>query len=313
MPSAIGACSWISALGFALLTASIASVHAQASRPGPDTRIAEATRALAAGDADRAFQLGTAYLKDHPADPRVRILLARIHLDRDELDAAYLQLGPALRAHPQNVDVLYYLGLVSGQLAADQFERLTERAPGSARVHQLVAESLEAQDRRAEAEREYEAALAAKPDLVDALLGLAKLKRIRLDCDGAIALYTKAEAVRPTFDGAFGLATCLLRQQDNDAALTRFEQAVERDPKAAVAWVGLGSTMLEAGRSSDAIVRLRRAIELEPGMADAYYILGRAYRVAGDAARSKEAFETAERLRVDPAHRPERPGVPEQR
>ena len=43
-------------------------------------------------------------------------------------------------------------------------------APVSARGHQLQAESLEAQERRRDAEAEYEAALGAKPDLFDALL-----------------------------------------------------------------------------------------------------------------------------------------------
>ena len=80
-----------------------------------------------------------------------------------------------------------------------------------------MAESLEAQDRRQAAETEYEAALAPRPDLLEALLGLAKLKRIRLACDEAIALYkNRAEAsVRPTFEGAYGLGMCeSVRQND---------------------------------------------------------------------------------------------------
>jgi tetratricopeptide (TPR) repeat protein len=263
-----------------------------------DTGLAEATRALNAGDTTRAFDLATAYLKRHPGATSARVLLARIHLGRDELDAAYLQLERALRANPRDVDALYYFGLVTSQLAAQRFDALVERAPDSARAKQLLAESLEAQDRRTEAEAAWEAALAANPKLLDALLGLAKLKRIRLDCDGAIALYARAEAVAPTFEAAYGLGSCYLRQQQLDAALPQFERAMARDPRDAVARVGFASTLLGLDRTSDAIVALERAIELEPAMSEAWYLLGRAQQASGNRAAAQEAFARAEQLRT---------------
>jgi tetratricopeptide (TPR) repeat protein len=306
MPAAIGARSWGIAVRVAVVCASIAGVAAvmvpvaaaQASGPRaePDSRRAEAMRALAAGDTARALDLGTAYLEQHPGDAEAHVLLARVHIDRDELDAAYVRLARVLRAHPRHVDALYYLGLVTAQLAAEQFERVVEGAPASARAHQLLAETLEAQERRPEAEREYEAALAAKPDLVDALLALAKLKRIRLDCEGAIALYTKAEALRPSFDGAYGIGSCAMRQADHATALAQFERAVARDPRAAIARVGLGSALLGVGRTADAIASLERAVVLEPKMGEAFYILGRAYQAAGDRTRAEAAFAKADQV-----------------
>jgi superkiller protein 3 len=272
---------------------------AQTSSPKarPDGRLTQAERALAAGDTSRASELATAYLKEHPNDPAARILIVRAHLDRDELEPAFVQLERALRTNPGHVDVLYYLGVVTAQLAAVRFERLVEQSPTSARAHQLLAESLEAQQRRAEAEQEYEAALAARPDLLDALLGLAKLKRIRLDCDGAVALYARAEAIRASFDGAYGLGSCALRQGDEAAALAHFDRAIELDPKAAVAHVGRASALLGSGRTADAIASLERAVTLEPAMGEAYYLLGRAYQAAGERARSQAAFAKAEQLR----------------
>ena len=44
-----------------------------------------------------------------------------MHLERDELDAAYDVASRAARAHPRDVNVLYYLGLVTRRLAADEF------------------------------------------------------------------------------------------------------------------------------------------------------------------------------------------------
>jgi tetratricopeptide (TPR) repeat protein len=292
------------------IVAMVCAVACLAATRAAAQTLAEATRALAAGDGARAFDLGTAWLKQHPTDVRARVLLARIHLGRDELDAAYRQLEQALRAQPRDVDALYYLGLVTGQLAARQLEGLVERAPASARAHQLLAESLEAQERRTEAEAAYEAALRAKPDLLDALLGLAKLLRIRLECTRAIELYTRAEAVRPSFDGAYGLGSCYLRQQQLDAALPRFEQAVKRDPRAAIARVGLASTLLASDRTAEAIAALRRAVALEPAMSEAWYLLGRALQTAGDRVAAKDAFARAEALRTGATPSPPREEFP---
>jgi tetratricopeptide (TPR) repeat protein len=280
----------------ALLVAAPAA-RAQSPRATANSGLAEASRALAAGDADRAFRLGTNYLKGHPGDLRAQLLLVRVHIDRDEWDDAYRMASRAVRTRPADVDALYYLGLVTRRLAADEFQRLARIAPDSARVHQLQAEMLEAQERRAEAEKEYAAALAAKPDLIDALLGLGKLQRIRLACEEAIVLYDKAEAIRPTFDGAYGLGVCHSYLQNDELAVKRFEQAVERNPSAAVAWAGLGTSLVRLRRTADAVAKLQRAIALEPAMHEAHYMLGMAYQASGDTARAQDAFKKAEQLR----------------
>jgi tetratricopeptide (TPR) repeat protein len=279
-----------------VVTAGGAVVQAQAPRTAVVGPIAEAARAFSAGDADRARHLGTAYLKQHPDDVGARILMARIELDAGNLEAAYDQLRHAVARDPRNVDALYYQGLVTARLSQAQFQRLESMAPGSARLHQLTAESLEAQDRRQAAEVEYEAALAASPDLLEALLGLAKLRRIRLACDDAVPLYEKAEAIRPTFDAAYGLGVCESVRQNDEAAAAHFERAIERDPHAAVAWAGLGTSLTHLHRPVDAIARLRRAIELEPGMGEAYYALGMAYQASDDKANAAAAFLKAEQL-----------------
>jgi tetratricopeptide (TPR) repeat protein len=275
-----------------------AGVGAQAPTSRPDTRLVEAQRALTRGELARAFELGSAYVKANPREASGRVLLARVHLERDELDQAYEELDRALRADPRNVEALAYLGLVSGQLAASAFERLATGAPGSARVLQLQGETFEAQDRRSDAEAAYQAALNVQPDLLDALLPLAKLKRIRLACEEAIALYERAEAVKPTFDSAFGLGFCLAYMQDDAAAITRYGQAVKREPTAAVAWSGLGAALVKVGRTTDGIAALKRAVALEPGMSEPWYVLGMAYQRTGDAVLSREAFAKAEQLRA---------------
>ena len=283
------------------------TVNSAGTRPS-DSRLSDAGHALQAGDLDRASQLGTAYLKAHPASAAASVLLARIALARNDPETAYTRLRAALAASPSNVDALYYLGMLSGQLSQEAFQRLAQMAPDSARLHQLAAESLLAQEKRADAEAEYHAALKADPDLYDALLGLAKLERIRLACDDAVVLYQKAEAMRPSFDGAYGLGVCQSYLQDDAAAARSFERALAIDAKAAVAWVGLGTSLTKLGRPAEAIPKLQRAIALEPGMTEAHYALGMAYRATGDQARSAEAFQKAQQR--GPASTTAPPAVP---
>ncbi len=281
-----------------LAGALVAAPRAQSPRTAADGRLAAASRALAAGDADTALQLGTAYLKQHPGSRAAQLLLVEVHLERDDLEAAYRLAAVAARANPRDVNALYYLGLVTRRLAAVELERLVQIAPASARVHQLRAEALEAQERQADAEKEYAAALQIRPDLLEALLGLGKLKRIRLACDEAIALYEKAEALRPTFEGAYGLGVCHATLQNDEVAALRFEEALERNPQAAVAWAGLGTSLVKLRRTADGIARLQKAIALEPAMTEAHYMLGMAYQAAGDQVRARAAFEKAEQLRA---------------
>jgi tetratricopeptide (TPR) repeat protein len=285
-------------LGGALLAGVItggSSVVAQV-RAAANAQLVAASRALSAGDVDRALALSTEHLERHPADSRARVLVARVYIDRNDLESAYRQLTRALRDDPHNVDALYYMGFVGGRLAEREFQRLVDMAPASARVRQLEAESLEAQERRSAAEHAYKAALEVQPDLVDALLGLGRLKRIRLACEEAAQLYEKAERIRPTFEGAYGLGVCYGYLDRDDDSVAHFEQATRRDPKAAIAWVGLGTALTRVGRAVQAIEKLRRAVALEPKMGEAYYALGSAYRAAGQPGLAQEAFTTAQQL-----------------
>lgn len=274
----------------------------QAGRP-PNARVAaavhDASRALSAGDVDRALSLAMQYLEANAASVPARLVIARAYLVRGEYAQAYDQLRRASRTSPQNIDVLYYLGIAAGRLAEMELQRLAQVAPDSARVHQIRAESLEMQQRPHEAAAAYEAAVARQPELIDALLGLAKLRRTALRCTEAIALYRKAEALRPTFEGAFGLGVCLQYEQQDQLAAEQFQKATVRDPADALAWKELGMAEMKRGRMPRAIAHLQRAIKLQPDMHGAYYALGQIYRAAGDLEKAKEAFAAAERLQQE--------------
>jgi tetratricopeptide (TPR) repeat protein len=276
---------------------------AQSRDQGTDTRLGQAFEALYSGDPSRALQLASDYLKQRPNSVRALVLAARAHVARGEYSAAYGLLRKALAVDARNVDVLYFLGIVSRELATREFDRLYAVAPDGARVHQLMAESFKMQDKLAEAAAEYELALRANPNQPDALIGLADLRRDESSCDEAILLYQRAEAVKPTYDGAYGLGACLALQNEHARAVEQFRAAIKQDPQSAVAYFALGSSLFQSGDATAALAPLERAVTLEPRMRQGYYLLGRAYRALGLLERSRQAL-----ARVDALAQAERTG-----
>ena len=76
----------------------------------------------------------------------------------------------------------------------------------------------------------------------------------------------------------------------------QIRRATRRDPKAAVAWVGLGTSLAKTGRAAEGIAKLQQAIALEPKMGEAYYALGMAYQAARQPELAQKAFRQAEAL-----------------
>ena len=108
--------------------------------------LAEATRALYKGDAQGAQSMAEEYRKAHPASVPARLLIARAEMSQGDFDAAYRELEEVLQREPHSVDALYYLSKLCGILLQIEFRELYSLAPNSARVHQLLGESYQAQE-----------------------------------------------------------------------------------------------------------------------------------------------------------------------
>jgi tetratricopeptide (TPR) repeat protein len=122
--------------------------------------------------------------------------------------------------------------------------------------------------RLTEAERAYEAALAAEPRHVDALHLLGVLRHQQGQHAEAAELVRRAVDLRPT-----------------DAGLQ----------------LNLGNALKALGRIDDAIERFRNALTLKPGFTLAQYNLGNAYTAVGRHEDAADAFEKTLRLQPDDA------------
>jgi tetratricopeptide (TPR) repeat protein len=286
------------AVAAAISVAGYASAQTRATLARADQggAASEVFKALYSGDLEHGLQVAQEYLKRHPRDARMLVLAARAHLARNELTAAYDLLEEGLAIDPQNTDALYFLGIASGELATQAFGRVYALAPDSARVHQLMGRSLKLQGKPVEAAAEYEAALRADPELLDALLEYARLRREESNCADAQTLYERAQRVKVTFDGAYGLGVCLATQNDHTRAVESFREALTYDPRSAAAEFGLGGSLLHIGDAAGAVAALERAAQLAPTVRETYYVLGRAYQKLGQPAKAQQAFDRATAL-----------------
>jgi tetratricopeptide (TPR) repeat protein len=174
-----------------------------------------------------------------------------------QLPEAVANLQTALAAHPNDPDLLYYLGRASGLLAKQSIDTLLAVYPDSARAHQAMAENYFVLRRMPDAEKEYREALRLRPGLPEAHLALGEV-----------------------YAGAFQW----------DKAEEQFRLQAKLQPGNAEAAYRLGEALLEQGKAHEARLELLRADRLMPEMPETLYSLGKAAALEGDAAAAERAW-----------------------
>jgi tetratricopeptide (TPR) repeat protein len=166
-----------------------------------------------------------------------------------QLTEAVRDLEVARNAHPNDPDILYYLGRASGLLAKQSIDTLMAAYPDSARAHQAMAENYFVLRRTQDAEKEYLDALRLRPGLPEAHLALGEVY-------ADAAQWTKAEE--------------------------QFRLQVKAQPGNAEATYRLGESLLEQGKAHEARPELVRADKLMPEMPETLYALGKADSLDGE-------------------------------
>ena len=174
-----------------------------------------------------------------------------------QLPEAVANLQAALAAHPNDVDLLYYLGRASGLLAKQSIDNLLALYPDSARAHQAMAENYFVLRRMPDAEKEYREALRLRPGLPEVHLALGEVY-------AGASQWAKAEE--------------------------EFRQQSKLQPGSAEAAYRLGVALLEQGKAREARAELVRADRLLPEMPETLYSLGKAASLDGDAAAAEQAW-----------------------
>jgi tetratricopeptide (TPR) repeat protein len=174
-----------------------------------------------------------------------------------QLPEAVANLQAALAAHPNDGDLLYYLGRASGLLAKQSIDTLLAAYPDSARAHQAMAENYFVLRRMPDAEKEYREALRLRPGLPEAHLALGEV-----------------------YAGAFQW----------EKAEEQFRMQTKLQPGNAEAAYRLGEALLEQGKAKEARTELLRADRLMPDMPETLYSLGKAASLEADSAAAEKAW-----------------------
>ncbi|MCX8568369.1 YaiO family outer membrane beta-barrel protein [Aminobacter sp. MET-1] len=174
---------------------------------------------------------------DPVAGPMAEGRRLRLQGDFAGAEQAYLR---ALKIEPRNTDLLVALGLVSGN-----------------------------QQKFDAAARYFDAALAIRPDLVDARLGQARLALWQGYLKQASSLVDRVLASSPGNVEALALsARVALDQKDYERAGQIFTRIHASAPDNAEAIVGLGDVRRAQGDEEGARAAFRQALALEPGSRD---------------------------------------------
>ncbi len=226
--------------------------------------------------------------------------------------------------------------LVAVPAAAQSFDELTQARAAVASTPTDAASQLrlgnalvEARDLAA-AKSAFEAALRAKPDWVDALWGLARIRMAEGNyeesrnacrkvisaagqaaapghvCMGqaylvwrrsslAIEEFDKALAAEADNAGAnCGIGDAHARANELDQAIESYRKAIAADPNLLEAHLGLATVLERKGDKAGAIAELETAVSVRSWSADAHYNLG---RLLDDAAKAIEHLAQAVAIR----------------
>jgi tetratricopeptide (TPR) repeat protein len=174
-----------------------------------------------------------------------------------QLTEAVANFTAALPKHPDDPDLLFYLGHSSGLLSKTAIDTLIANHPDSARAHQALAENYLVLRQMPQAEKEYLEALRLRPDLPGLHLELGQVY-------ANSAQWPKAEA--------------------------EFRAEAKLQPGNAEAAYRLGAALLQQGNARDALVQLKRSNELKPEMPETLYSLGKAAATAGEGTVAEQAW-----------------------
>lgn len=152
--------------------------------------------------------------------------------------------------------------------------------------------------RLTEAERDYQAAIAAEPRHVDALHLLGVLRHQQGQHAEAAELVRRAVDLRPTDAGLqLNLGNALKALGRIDDAIERFRNALTLKPGFTLAQYNLGNAYTAVGRHEDAADAFEKTLRLQPGDAAAWNNFGNALAALSRFDDAAKAFRRALALR----------------
>ncbi len=213
-------------------------------------------------------------------------------------------LEAARRINPDDIEILHtlaqaYLTQSKALFAQGKtlYEQILEKAPNSARTHQVLAEAFLAQEQPEKAIQSYRRAIELKPDdaglhaaLGETFFQLGKYPEARQELEHALRLqprHAKANLELAVIDNL---------ERKFEEALTRLDQAAAGMEEVADLHIERAKALTGLERAAEAIESLLRALRLDPDNGPAHYQLAQLYRATGQTELARRHLQEFTRL-----------------
>jgi tetratricopeptide (TPR) repeat protein len=260
-----------------------------------EKRIGQTAQARA--DLEKAFPK----LREEKLRVQSGMELIEIYYGAGDLDKAASVAVVLNQLRPADPDILYTLHQIHSRQADEDLLGIAMAAPGSARMHQVMAGEMVRQGDIEGAIRHYREALRIDPKIPGLHFELAEAlteSSSPSDQEQAEPEYRASLALNP-FDekSQCRLGKIASGKGDLSGAYAHYSQALELQPDDPEANLNLGKILVSMDQPAKARPLLERAVRLEPFDAVARFRLGTVYRQLGRSEDSRRELAEFQRLK----------------
>ena len=238
-------------------------------------------------------------------DPAMRSLagqlLAECYLGLGNEEKGLATIQNLRQLNSNDPAVLYLAARFYGKLWTDVVQQMLEKAPNSYQYRQILAETLEAQEKFSEAAEEYRRIIKMNPELPEAHYRLGRVI-LHLDPSGgsqeALKEFQREIEISP-FHARANVEIGKLYVSNNQLAeaAQHYQRALEIEPINVEAQVALAKLLIAQRRYQTAIEHLQQALQVAPKNEAVYYNLLIAHRALGNTSRAEEALKKLQELK----------------
>jgi tetratricopeptide (TPR) repeat protein len=206
-------------------------------------------------------------------------------------------LRGVLQMDAHSFDALHLLGLLLGDCGRHAesiclIEQALAVAPGEAAAWSNLGSTLNAEQRRDDAQHAYETALRLAPDMPEALNGLGNVLLAQGDARAALTRFDAAISCQPDFAEAHnnrGNALFALRHLPE--AIEAYDVAIQLRPRYAEAFNNKGFALVQLRRCAEALAAYEQALAIAPDYTRALLNKGLCYLLQGNYAAGWPLYE----------------------
>jgi tetratricopeptide (TPR) repeat protein len=230
-------------------------------------------------------------------NPYLRLYLVRSYLEAGDSVLAENEIRKFLSVEPKNIDALHLLGRNYKRQAEAALRQMIEIDSDAYGVHELLGRQHEERTEFDPAIREYQAALAKRPDAGGVRYEIGNVYRKMGEYDQAGHWLTE-EIKRNPYHGLaqYRLGSVYIEQGKPDEAIPHLELALRSYPRLTDARLDLARAYTAKGRYEEAISALRQVAVSEPDNDRVHYLLSAAYSKEGKREEAQVELATYQRL-----------------